>query len=268
MAAKSSTSQVTSKADAKAELKKLKADQKAQKQAKKEARRGKKRFGAIRRFFGQIKQAYGIARDYDKNLPWWMALAFLATLGLSLLVVGLMLNWVTGVLFGLPLALLAMMIVLSRKVRTASYARLEGQPGAAGAALNTLGRGWTYSEEPVAINYKSRDAVFQVIGKPGLILVFDGKPSKDSKKMVEKERKRFSGTLPGVPVHVISVGRGHGQVPLPEVTKQIKKLDKAIPKQTITEVERRINAIRKKESSMPKGVDPFRTRPDRKAMRG
>lgn len=268
MAAQSPTPQVTSKDQAKAELKKLRAQQKAEKKNKKEARRGKKRFAAVRRFFGQLKQAYDLARNHDNNLPWWMALAFFATLGASLLVVGLLLNWVTGLLFGLPLALLAAMIVLSRKVRIASYARLEGQPGAAGAALSTLGRGWTYSEEPVAINYKSRDAVFQVVGKPGLILVFDGKPSKDAKKMVEKERKRFSGTLPGVPVHVINVGRGNAQVPLPELTKRIKKLDKAIPKQTITEVERRINAIRKKESPMPKGVDPFRIRPDRKAMKG
>lgn len=263
--ADSPTPQVSSKAEAKAELKKLKAQQKAEKQERKARKKANKKEG----FFSRIKQVFSMTRAYDPNIGWWMALAFLVTFAVAAVAVGLLLNWLTGVLFGLPLGLLAAMIVMNRRAEKAAFARIEGRPGAAAAALGTLRRGWIVVEEPVAMDPKTQASIFRVVGRPGLVLVTDG-PAGPVRKMVPKTRKRFSPILrdTGVPIHVIETGNGEGQVPLPRLTKHIKKLDKALTKHEVSALEQRLAALPISRPPIPKGVDPYRLRPDRKAMRG
>ena len=48
------------------------------------------------------------------------------------------------------LALMVDMIILSMTVRRASYAQIEGMPGATKAVLDQIGRGWYVESEPVA----------------------------------------------------------------------------------------------------------------------
>ncbi len=263
----SSTPQVSSKAEAKAELKKLRAQQKAEKQARKSRRKDKKNKGEG--FFARLKQVFSMTREYDPNIAWWMALAFLLALGVSFLLFSVLLpfHWITGLLIGLPFGLLAAMIVMNRRAEKAAFSRIEGRPGASAAALGTLRRGWIVTEDPVAMNPKTQDAVFRVVGKPGLILVSEG-PSGRVNKMVEKERRRFTRYLPNVPVHVVQCGRGENQVELDRLTKSIKKLPKTLTKHEVNAVEKRIGALSNTKPPIPKGVDPYRVRPDRKALRG
>lgn len=263
----SSTPQVTSKAEAKAQLKKLRAQQAAEKKARKSRRKDKKNKGEG--FFARLKQVFSMTREFDPNIAWWMALAFLVTLAVSfgLFSVLLPFHWVTGLLIGVPFGLLAAMIVMNRRAEKAAFARIEGRPGASAAALGTLRRGWIVTEDPVAMSPKTQDAVFRVVGRPGLILVSEG-PAGRVNKMIEKERRRFSRYLPNVPVHVIQCGRGDEQVPLSKLTKTIKKLPKTLTKHEVNAVEKRIGALSNTKPPIPKGVDPYRVRPDRKALRG
>lgn len=263
--ADSSTPQVSSKAQAKAELKKLKAQAKVQKQEAKARKKANKKEG----FFARIKQVFNMTRQYDRNIVWWMLLAGFVTFGLSFLLFGVLLfNWITGVLIGLPFSLLAAMIVMNRRAERAAFAQIEGRPGAAAAALSTLRRGWIVTEEPVAMNPKTQDAVFRVVGKPGLVLVTEG-PSGRIRKLVDKERKRMQRYLPNVPIHVVESGKGEQQIPLHKLTKHLKKrLEKKLTKQEVNAVEKRIGALSSSKPPVPKGVDPYRVRPDRKALRG
>ncbi|WP_300344281.1 DUF4191 domain-containing protein [Nesterenkonia sp.] len=259
-------SQITSKQQAKAELKKLREQQKLQKQQRKAAKKAKKAQGEG--IFSRIKQVFSMTRAHDPNIVWWMLLAALVAFAVVFVIVTLLLNWVTGLLMGLPCALLAAMVVMNRRAERAAFARIEGRPGAAAAALNTLRRGWVVTEEPVAMDPKTQDAVFRVVGKPGVILVTEG-PSGRVKKMVEKTRKRLKPVLRDeVPIRVVQSGRGKEQVPLPQLTKHIKKLDKKLTKHEVHEVERRLSALPIARPPIPKGVDPYRARPDRKALRG
>ncbi|GAA1143788.1 DUF4191 domain-containing protein [Nesterenkonia lutea] len=256
---------VSSKAEAKTALKNLKAQQKAEQRDRKARKKANKQDG----FFARIKQVFTMTRSYDPNIGWWMALAFFVTLGVAFAIFGLLLNWITGLLIGLPLALLAAMIVMNRRAEKAAFSRIEGRPGAAAAALSTLKRGWIVTEEPVAMDPKTQDAIFRVVGRPGLILVTEG-PSQRVSKLVQKTRKRFSPILrdTGVPIHVIQAGRGEQQVPLQKLSKAIKKLDKKLNKHEVSAVEQRLAALPISRPPIPKGVDPYRTRPDRKALRG
>lgn len=263
--ADSTPSKASSKAEAKAALKNLKAQQKAEQRDRKARKRANKQEG----FFARIKQVFTMTRSYDPNIGWWMALAFFATFGVFFLLFTLLLNWVTGLLIGLPFGLLAAMIVMNRRAEKAAFSRIEGRPGAAAAALSTLKRGWVVTEEPVAMDPKTQDAIFRVVGKPGLVLITEG-PAGRVNKLVEKTRKRFSPILrdTGVPIHVIQSGRGDQQVPLQKLVKTIKKLDKKLTKHEVNAVDRRLTALPISRPPIPKGVDPYRTRPDRKALRG
>lgn len=263
MADKSSVTEPTSKQAAKAELKKLREQQKVDKKKRKSTKKAKGEG-----FFSRLKQVFKMTRAHDPNIVWWMLLAALVTFAVAFVVVVLLLNWVTALLVAIPFALLAAMIVMNRRAEKAAFARIEGRPGAAAAALNTLRRGWVVSEEPISMDSKTQDAVFRVVGKPGVILVTEGPPGR-VKKLVEKTRKRLRPVLRNeVPIVVVESGRAGHQVPLPKLTKHLKKLDKKLTKHEVHEVERRLSALPISRPPIPKGVDPYRSRPDRKALRG
>ncbi|GAB3844688.1 DUF4191 family protein [Nesterenkonia populi] len=267
--AKSDSSPTLTKEQAKAELKQLREQnkrQKAEKKARKKTNKGSK--NSQDGFFSRIKQVFNMTRTYDPNIGWWMALAALLTFAAAFVLATLLLNWITGLLVGLPTALLAAMIVMNRRAEKAAFARIEGRPGAAAAALGTLRRGWIVEEEPIQMDPKTQDAVFRVIGRPGVILVTEG-PAGRAHKLSEKTRKRLKPVLRDeVPVHIIQTGRGENQVPLPKLSKHIKKLDKKLTKHEVHEVDKRMSALPSARPPIPKGVDPYRARPDRKALRG
>src|SRR6476661_8678917 len=179
----------------------------------------------------QIKDVFQMTRRHDPMVTWLILLAFLGTVAVALLVGFLLENWITGLIIGIVLGVLAATLVLSRRAERAAFAQIENQPGASGAALGTLKRGWIVEEQPVAVNPRTQDAVFRAIGRPGVVLVSEG-PSHRVKPLLDGERKRLSRILPNVTIHVIESGRGEGQVPI------------------------------------PKGIDPYKARPDRKAARG
>ncbi len=258
-------SQIT-KQQAKAELKKLRKQQKLQAQERKANKKAKKASGEG--FFSRIKQVFNMTRSYDKNILWWMLLAGIVTFAATFILISLILHWIFALVMALPFGLLAAMIVMNRRAEKAAFARIEGRPGAAAAALNTLRRGWVVSEEPIQIDAKTQDAVFRAIGKPGVVLVTEG-PSGRANKLAAKAQKRLRPILRNeVPIHVVQSGRGKDQVPLPKLTKHIKKLDKSLNKHEVHEVERRLSTLPISKPPVPKGVDPWRARPDRKALRG
>jgi hypothetical protein len=216
----------------------------------------------------QVAEVFRMTRREDPNVVWLMLGAFAAVVAVGLLVGFLIQNWVTMLLVSVPLGLLAAVFILSRRAERAAFARIEGQPGAAGAALSVLRRGWIVEEQPVAVNPRTREAVFRAIGRPGIILVTEGNPQR-ARQLVDAERRRMARIVPNVEVHVIQTGRGDGQVPLGQVVRRIQKLKKKkqLTKQEVQAVNKRLAALGSR-LPVPKGIDPFKARPDRKGMRG
>ncbi|MDJ0320356.1 DUF4191 domain-containing protein [Pseudarthrobacter sp. PS3-L1] len=209
----------------------------------------------------QIGEVFTMTRKHDPMVPWLMLLVFLGVVALSFLVGFLLDNWITGLIIGLPLGLLGATLILSRRAERAAFARIEDQPGASGAALGTLRRGWITEDQPVAVNPRTQDAVFRAIGRPGVILVTEG-PSHRVKPLVDAERKRLSRILPNVTVHVIQSGKGEGQVPLSQVAKKMGKMKKELTKLEVNAVSKRISSLGNR-LPIPKGVDPYKVRPQR-----
>ncbi len=214
----------------------------------------------------QIIEIFKMTRRNDPNVVWIMLLAFIGIIAVGLVVGLLIQNVLTMLLVAVPLAFLAAVFLLSKRAERAAFAQIEGQAGAAGAALSVLRRGWILQEQPVAVNPRSQDAVFRAIGKPGIVLVTEG-PVGRIKPLVDGERRKLARIVPNVPIHVIQTGRGEGQVPLAKVARTAQKLKKSLTKQEVTAVDQRLSALGTK-LPIPKGIDPFKARPDRKAMRG
>ncbi|MFI8414032.1 DUF4191 domain-containing protein [Paeniglutamicibacter gangotriensis] len=215
----------------------------------------------------QLGEVFQMTRKNDPMVVWLMLLAALGIIVVGLVVGLLIKNWITTVLISLPLALLAATMILSRRAEKAAFKQLEGRPGAAGAAMSVLRRGWILKDEPVAVNPRTKDLVFMGIGRAGVVLVSEG-PSTRVRALVDAERKRMGRVLPNVPIHVINAGSDEGQVPLAEVGKKMKKLPKSITKLEIGAVDKRLATLGSARLPIPKGIDPNRARPDRKSMRG
>jgi hypothetical protein len=170
-------------------------------------------------------------------------------------------NWITGLIIGIPLGFLAATFILSRRAEGAAFAQIENQPGASGAALSTLKRGWITEEQPVAVNPRTQDAVFRAVGRPGVVLVAEG-PTHRVRPLIEGERKKLARILPNVTIHVIETGRGEGQVPISQVAKKMNKLGNELTKTEVSAVSKRISSLGGR-LPIPKGVDPYKARPQR-----
>jgi F0F1-type ATP synthase assembly protein I len=209
----------------------------------------------------QMGEVFNMTRRHDPMVPWLMLLAFLGIVAVSLIVGLLLENWITALIIGIPLGLLAATFILSRRAERAAFAQIENQPGASGAALSTLKRGWITEEQPVAVNPRTQDAVFRAIGRPGVVLVSEG-PTHRVKPLLDAERKKLARILPNVTIHVIESGRGDGQTPISQVAKKMNKLDKELTKIEVSAVSKRISSLGNR-LPIPKGIDPYKARPQR-----
>lgn len=205
----------------------------------------------------------------DPSTKWWLLLAFAGPI-----VLGLVVGLLTGhpiyfTILGLLLGVLAGMFLLGRRAERAAYMNLEGQKGAAGAALSSIRRGWTIEQEPVAAEARTQDMVFRALGRAGIVLVGDGPPTR-VRKLLESERRKVARVAPNVPVHVFTVGDGgsEGEVPLRKLASRVQRLKPQLTKQEVAAVQKRLKALGGIRPPVPQGIDPMRARPDRRAMRG
>src|SRR5699024_5918865 len=133
--------------------------------------------------------------------------------------------------------------------------------------LSQLGRGWVVEDDPVAVNPRTQGTVFSAIGKAGVVLVADGDYNR-ANKLAEKQRQHIARLWPNVEIRTHQVGHGTNEVELDEVGSTIKRMKKALTRHEVRAVEQRISSMPVNNLGIPKGIDPNRMRPDRKAMSG
>ena len=73
---------------------------------------------------------------------------------------------------------------------------------------------------------------------------------------------------PNVPVHILRTGDGEGEVTVRKLSKKIGRMRPELTKPEVDAVNKRLKALGGVKMPVPKGMDPGRARPDRKAMRG
>jgi hypothetical protein len=224
----------------------------------------KKEPGRIR----QLWQVYKLTAKADKNFVPLGILSFVGPMAIGIVAIllffmdsplSIFLWSISTILFSLLLTL----GVLSRRAERAAFMRISGQPGAVSAVLSsTLKRGYSTSEMPVAVDPKSRDAVYRAVGKAGVVLIAEGNSAR-LRQIVEDEKRKVSRAIPGVTVSVLSVNEQPGSVPLYALTKAIYKLKKTLSRAEISVVNKRLAGLGL-NIPIPKGIDPNRIRAGRR----
>ena len=215
----------------------------------------------------QIRAVFTMTRRADPAVVWWMLFALVASVLVGLLI-GLLVDHPVYVsILGLLVGVLLAVVIMGRRAERAAYSQIGDQKGAAGYALKSLRRGWNIEEQPVAVDPRTQDLIFRAVGRPGIVLVTEG-PLPRVNRLADTERKRLTRLLPDVPVIVINAGPQEGQVPLRSLSRTIMRKRPVLTKSEVSTVAKRLRALGPAKLPIPKGVDPTRMRPDRKATRG
>lgn len=223
--------------------------------------------------FAQIRQAYQITKESDPKIGWILLGWFVAVGGATLAVWQLAFRgfttfgWIFAGLAAVLAGLLAVSITLGRRGQRAALAKIEGQPGAAAAALGMLRKGW--KTDPAIGFTKQQDFVHRVVGPPGIVLIGEGNPNR-LRQLLNSERKRHERVTLEVAIHEVIVGYEDGQVPLHRLTKHVTKLGRNLKPRQMTDVLQRIRALdaNRPNVPLPKGPVPTSMKGARKAMRG
>jgi hypothetical protein len=217
----------------------------------------------------QIVTSYRMTKRYDPKiglvlLAWFLGVAVVA-FGLLWLVPPH--TWILDGISALLFGVLAALIIFGRRAQRAGYAQIEGQPGAAAAALGMLRRGWTL-EPAIAFN-RNQDVVHRLVGPPGIVLVGEGNPNR-LKPLMSGERRKHERVASEAPIHEVVVGNQEGAVPLAKLTKHVTKLGRQVKPAEITDILARLRALDATRSNipLPKGPMPTNLKGARQNMRG
>ncbi len=215
----------------------------------------------------QILSAYQLTKKSDPKVGLVLAGIFLGILAVFVLV-GLLTGHLLILLpLGVAIAFLVVTIVFGRKVEKAAYSQIEGQTGAAASALQTLRRGWTVT--PAVAVTKNADIVHRVVGRPGIVLVGEGQPSR-VKNLLTAEAKKHTRVAGGAPVTQLIAGQGEGEIDIRKLTKHVMKLPATLQPSEITDLLQRLKALDavRPQVPMPKGPVPNSLKGARQAMKG
>jgi hypothetical protein len=201
----------------------------------------------------QIRQMVSMTKDADpRYVPIVVAAVVLAgavAFALGMLLAGPILGGILAVLA----ALIAFTVVTGRRGQSAAFSRIEGQPGAAYAILQSLRGDWRV-EPAVAFN-KNQDLVHRAVGRPGVILVAEGSGAR-ARELLSSELRRTRKVIGEAPLHDIVIGDGEGQVPLKRLQVHVMKLPRALKPKEVNAVESRLKALGGSAMPIPKGPMP------------
>lgn len=217
----------------------------------------------------QLLRVYRITAKNDPTALWVSLLGLLLAFGASFLVgylangfgtFGFWLWVVTGVISGV----LVFMIIMSKRAERNAYMQIEGQAGAVGAVLDSqIRRSWRTSSMPVAVNGKTREAVYRMIGPAGVVLIGEGSSAR-VQQMLEDEGRKINRAAPGVSVHKLRV-HVDGGIRLHALLKTVYKIKKSLTRAEVSTVANRLDALAGTSAlPIPKGIDPNKVRPPKR----
>jgi hypothetical protein len=209
--------------------------------------------------FKQLIQAYKMTYARDRQLPLWMALAFIGAAAVIFLItllvgVALFVAIPLAVIFGV----LALMLVFGRRAQKAAFGQVEGQPGAAGWVLGNMRGDWRVTQ---GVQLTSQlDAVHRVLGRPGVILVGEGAPHR-VKPLIAQEKKRVARIAGDTPIYDVILGDGEGEVPIRRLNNHLVKLPRNLTQAQVNALDKRMSALGgTKAAPLPKGPMPTKAR--------
>ncbi|NXY96918.1 DUF4191 domain-containing protein [Streptomyces sp. BR123] len=202
----------------------------------------------------QIALTYKMTRKADPKVGLILAAVGIITFGVFLGIGFLIDHPVYLGILGFLVAFLATAIVFGRRAERAAFGQMEGQPGAAAAVLDNVGRGWT-TTPAIAMN-RSQDLVHRAVGKAGVALIAEGNANR-VKPLLAAEKRKLARIMPDVPVHDFIVGNGEGQVPLKKLRTTLLKLPRVLSGPQVTQANDKLRAMGDLMSNMPLPKGPM-----------
>ena len=204
---------------------------------------------------GRLKQIRMVAGLIHRSNPRAMPIVFGSALGIVAVMV------VVGLLTGLALLLIPLgvllgalvgMILFGRFAQAAQYAAIEGQPGAAAAVLENMRGNWTVT--PAIAANRNMDVVHRTVGRPGVVLVGEGSPTRLASLMAA-EKKRVARVAYEVPIFEFQVGNEEGQIPLSKLQRKVMRLPRNLKPAAVSDINHRLKALQPTLQA-PKGPMP------------
>lgn len=200
----------------------------------------------------QLKFVAGMVRRANPR-----ALPVVALAGVGVLAVCVVIGLLTGLLallipLGVFAGLAIAMIIFGRYAQSAQFAAVEGQPGAAAAIVQGMRGGWSVT--PAVAGNRNLDVVHRAVGKPGVVLLGEGSPTR-LPGLLAAEKKRISRVALDVPIYDFQVGNEEGQVPVRKLQRKLMRLPRNLKGQAVAELNYRLKAL-PQSLQAPKGPMP------------
>lgn len=202
--------------------------------------------------FKVIRDAYQVTKREQPKVGLILLSIFVGVLVVGITIGAFLGSVVSAAFFTTPLALLIAFIIFTRMATSAAYSSIEGQIGAAASVLMSIRKGWTV-DTAVNVN-RNQDMVHRAVGKPGIVLVGEGREG--VKILLNDERRRMERVAPGVPVNTLICGEGEGQVSVRKLQRQMKKFPKKLSMSQVRELRARIKSVGGMNIPLPKGPMP------------
>jgi hypothetical protein len=200
----------------------------------------------------QIRMVAGIIRKADPK-----AIPIVLGLGIGIIAIVVVVAVLTGLWFLIPLGVLAgvaaAMLLFGRYAQSAQYSALAGQPGAAAAILQSMRGNWTVT--PAIAANRNMDVVHRTVGKPGVILVGEGSPSRLPSLLAAEKKRVARITFDELPIYTIQVGDEEGQIPIRKLQRHLMKMPRNLKGPAIADLNYRLKAL-PQSLQMPKGPMP------------
>jgi hypothetical protein len=202
-----------------------------------------------------MRQAFTLTRENDSRfVPYLVLFGVLGAAAAYLVVFFLTSSAIVPIPFAVIVAILALMLTFSRRVRTTTYAQAEGQPGAAGWLIQNQLRGDWRTELGIAATTQF-DSVHRLIGRPGVVLVGEGAPHR-VKPLIAQEKKKIARVAGDTPIYDILIGNDEGSVSLRKLQSHLLRLPANLSKEQVNTLDKRLQALGATRPAIPQGPMP------------
>jgi hypothetical protein len=227
-------------------------------------------------FVAQVKQIGQVFKFTAKADRWFLPLAAGAVLiPLALTIVAfLLLDWGWVVIpFGILTMLLGVMIVLNLRANAAMMSTIQGQTGAAVQIISNMRGDWRVNiEKPLAMHMDKNqaalnqmDVVHAVIGRPGVILIAEGRPHR-LRQMLGEQKRRLGKVIGDAPLYDYIIGEEEGQLSIRKLRMTLLRLPRNLSGKEVNQLDKALTALSARPT-MPSGQLPKEFRPPKGAMR-
>jgi hypothetical protein len=204
---------------------------------------------------GRLKQIRMVAGLVHRSNP--KAMPIVIGSGFGVLVVLVLVGLSTGLApllipLGVLLGVLVTVVLFGRFAQAAQYSAIEGQPGAAAAVLENMRGNWTVTPAVAAI--RNMDVVHRAVGRPGVVLVGEGSPTRLA-SLLAAEKKKVARVAYEVPITEFQVGNGEGQVPISKLQRKVMRLPRQLKPAAVSDLNHRLKALQPSLQA-PKGPIP------------